>query len=138
MNGEMLSLVSDPLGQSAAGPARMKSTLFDKAEDYFTSQIQAKPEATAYRRRGELRMERAKIGFIFKVSFEKKVESSFTMNGGDIELAIADFSEAIRLDPNDVESLQCRAGLWLGKKETTRRSPTSIKPFASPLHIPLF
>lgn len=67
---------------------------FAQAEDYFEAELKRDPKAEAYETRGTLRIEK-----------------------GDLDLAIEDFNEAIRLNPKLAVAYDNRGLAWGRKKE---------------------
>ncbi|MEO6811370.1 MAG: hypothetical protein ABI353_19850, partial [Isosphaeraceae bacterium] len=88
VNGDWLWLVAD----SVSGWVRSGSVVaFDRAIDYFTQQIQAGPESADlyyYSR-----------GLIWKAK-------------GETDIAISDFSDVIRLDPEAAGAFVSRGNAW--------------------------
>ena len=100
-SGPWLWLVPENAGVSGWVPVA-KVVPFDRAIDYFTGVIRADPRSgLAYRCRGSL--------WRWKQEYDK---------------AIADDTEAIRLDPKDAQrAANDRGYAWDGKASTTRPSP---------------
>ncbi len=91
------------------GAVRAATQDLDSAIADFTEVIRLKPgEPDAYRDRGVARL-----------------------SNRDFDGAVADFNQAIRLDPKNSATLVCRATAWLSRNRSTRRWPTSTRPFAS-------
>ena len=70
---------------------------YDQAIDYYTASIKNSPSATAYVNRGLVRAEQR-----------------------DYENAVADFSDALRIDPNHATALSNRAFAWTMKRDYDR------------------
>jgi tetratricopeptide (TPR) repeat protein len=88
VQGTWLWLKSE--AESVAGWARAEQVIpYDQAVDYFTAQIKALPDTELYNHRGIVRNAR-----------------------GEHELAIADFNEAIRLDPRNEAAYLNRGLAW--------------------------
>jgi tetratricopeptide (TPR) repeat protein len=74
--------------------AKEEVALLSEAVDYFTAQIRLRPTSDAYTRRAAAWEER-----------------------GELDIAIADFTEAIRLDPKARAVFNNRGNAWSDKKE---------------------
>lgn len=89
-NGDWLWLVH----QGIAGWVKGDSVvLYDRAVDYFTQEIQTNPSTRAFINRGNLWLERQ-----------------------EFDIAIGDFTEAIKLDPSETVAFAARGTVWIKKK----------------------
>ena len=92
-NGQWLWLVEE--GGSARGWITAEWLIpFDQAVDYYTNQIRANPSSVNYLKRGQI--------------WKHKKE---------YDIAIADYNEAIRLDPQSALAFNNRGYAWHNKKE---------------------
>jgi len=103
--GDWLLVVSG----SAAGWVKVDDVIpFGKAIDYFSQEIKSNSSASLYNMRGQM--------------WEKKHEH---------DLAIADYNEAIRLDPKDPWQYNNRGNAWSEKQDY----PRAIEDFASAVRL---
>jgi tetratricopeptide (TPR) repeat protein len=93
INGPWLWLVAEKGGARGWVPAGDVVSL-DRATEYFTAAIRAKPSAAAYLGRGVIWSDQR-----------------------DYDKAIADYTEAIRLDPGDEIAYTARGNAWRARKE---------------------
>jgi tetratricopeptide (TPR) repeat protein len=93
VNGPWLWLVAETGG--ARGWAKVEQVIpIEQAIDYFTDQIRANPSSANYVSRGRIWKDRK-----------------------EYDIAIADFNEAIRLDPNSDAAYNSRGVAWKAKQE---------------------
>ena len=95
VNGNWLWVTSSDGDKPASGWIRRDNvTPYAKALDSFNAQLRRNPNARSFRARGRIRGGR-----------------------GEFDEAIADFNEAIRIDPSHGDGYVGRANAWIGKDE---------------------
>jgi Tfp pilus assembly protein PilF len=121
VNGPWLWLTAEREG--AEGWVRVENVIpFDRAIDYFTSEIRANPSSVSYVRRGVIWMSKkeydlAMADYNEAIRLDPRNETAYLDRGVVWEIkkeygkAIADYNEAIRLDPNNAMAYNNRA--WL-------------------------
>ena len=137
--GSWLAIQDENRG--TAGWAPVESViLLDQAHDYFTREIQAKPNnAAGYIGRGRLwwdkkEYDKAIRDYDAAIRLDPENASAYDGRGAvwyannEYDKAIADFGEAIRLDAKDAFAYRCRGTAGASSRSTTRRSPTSTRP----------
>lgn len=96
VSGDWLWLQDEKGGNAGWVPSECVMP-YEKAIDYFTNQVRSVPQPVSYNRRG--------------LVWQGK---------GEYDLAIANYNEAIRLDPKFASAFFNRGLVWLVKKELDR------------------